>query len=65
MPLVKLLLGVVGGYDDIRDELIETCKAVVDSQVPNTDVDIMCPGIMDLQGPHVKPILQYWAYCNV
>lgn len=52
MTLLKSLVDQGLTYDDLRDEVVNVCTNLVEAD--GIRGDILCPGLMDIQGPHVR-----------
>jgi sphingomyelin phosphodiesterase len=61
--IVSLLLGLVNqglGFDAVRDQIVDIC--IENAPSFDTNGEVLCPGIVDLQGPHLYYILNETDY---
>ena len=42
-------------FEQARDEVVDICINVAEEE--GVDGDILCPGVVDIQGPHVSEVI--------
>ena len=47
-------LAVDISFPDVRDVVVDICVELLKARNPTTKASILCPGLIDLQGPHVS-----------
>lgn len=52
---ITALAGVASAteWDMLRDLVVAACEALLTAQDNATEADVICDGVIDLQGPHV------------
>ena len=51
-------------WEEVRDPVVEVCHQIFNQSENYVRHDVLCPGVVDLQGPHVSNTKLFYVFCS-